>query len=330
MPGYTHHTPYGMYPGFPGIGHAPGVPLPQAGLAGMWYPPHPSAPPLFGHASTAALPKTLVHRAGGSPIASVASPSTDEGLVIADSLDTVGRAATSPPAGGRGVVPAPAVSPTVAAEPRHPTGRAQRTAPATSALAAAGANELATPSTPCKPIHHSPPFYEDWGRDALKADLRRRAKSVSGELRYGPGDQDVNTSLSNSKLADSEPLYAWDKWIEEQGLDPEWTMSPMCTPLPKRLAREAAAENADNAEGKVDRRNLIRTSDSARLVAICFSEDFYQRICKSEQPTEDRNHHDKRQLRDKQPLWRDIAAAFMPKVWTSDGVILANPTSHEG
>lgn len=198
---------------------------------------------------------------------------------------------------------------------------------ATVPVPASGAARPVSSSTLPTAIRDSPPRYEYWPNDALRKEFRRRTNTTRGDVRYGPGENDVNSSLSNAKHGDMvAQMYARDKWVADEGLEPEWLMAPPCPPGRRRRSRVAK----ENLQGEGEKNCLFRQNDAARLIAICFSDDFYERVCKSEQPTTDRNAHDPKQLGGDQPLWREIAAAFAQRGWRSNGIGLGNPVSHEG
>lgn len=175
-------------------------------------------------------------------------------------------------------------------------------------------------------------MYEDWALQRLKGDFKRRAEAnKQAGYRYGSGDDDVNTSISNSKRADIvKQLTSRDKWIESQGLEAEWKMSPLCTPIHKRAAREAKEKEKEDDDQTKARQHALRAPDAARLVAIVFSEVYYEAVCNSEQPAKDRNVDDKKEHGGKGSLWKSIGVSFATRGWESNGVKLANPVSHEG
>lgn len=175
-------------------------------------------------------------------------------------------------------------------------------------------------------------MYEDWPLHGLKGDFRRRAEAnKKAGFRYGSGDDDVNTSISKTKRADIvKQLKSRDAWMEKQGYEPEWTMSTLCTPIHKRVAREAKEKEKEDADQAKARQHALCAPDAANLVSIAFSEHYYEEMCNSEQPAKDRNLDDKKEHGAKGPLWRRMGVSFATRGWERNGVKLANPVSHEG
>lgn len=185
------------------------------------------------------------------------------------------------------------------------------------------------PQSPPKKLRSSKPDYADWGNSDLRAEIRRRSGKASGAVRFGPEDGDVTTKLSTARR--DELLYIVDKmdtWAAAKGEDPPWLYAPPYTPPSKREKRKREAQDVEVEGEKEEKANYTTPSDTARLIAICFSEDFYKEVCRSNQTSKDRNDHDLKRVGKKSQLWVRIAHAFVKKDFKIDGVLPSNPVSH--
>lgn len=166
----------------------------------------------------------------------------------------------------------------------------------------------------------------------MRAEIRRRSGKTSGLVKFGSGEDDVTKTLSTARREELlNILEKMDKWDVDEGRGPAWADAPAYTPPAKREKRKREGQDTevDSKKDGKERANDATPADSARLIAVCFSEEFYEDVCRSRQTSKDRNDHDLKRVGNKSSPWVRIARAFVGKDFKmDDGGTPSNSVSH--
>lgn len=206
----------------------------------------------------------------------------------------------------------------------------------TSSGGVAGHGEKFQPGAPpagLDKLRTKPPSYErDYDKGQLCGEFVRRAGKIRPVL-FGPGVKDKVTrpsKLTKKKAAAS--LRKWDEWNADQGGEKWFESTTLQTPekSKKGKGKQKAADGSsgEEEEPSLDRR---RASDLPRLIAIVFSDQHWESICRSEQGSNNRSANKKESnlLKDRHPVWRKVAVSYLDPSWEDQGSLPSHPVDHE-
>ncbi|CAN0239485.1 unnamed protein product [Scytosiphon promiscuus] len=180
-------------------------------------------------------------------------------------------------------------------------------------------------------LRENPPKYDrDYDMNELHAEFMRRAGKTRPVI-YGPKEAHQISRLSKlTKKQAATYLRTWDEWNTEEGGEMWFKSSSLVTPEKnsgKGKRKGRGDSSGDEEEPPLDRR---RPSDLPRLIAIVFSAEFWEGICRSEQGSNNRssNKRESNLLKDRHPIWRKVAAAYLDPGWKDQGSLPSHPVDH--
>ena len=143
-------------------------------------------------------------------------------------------------------------------------------------------------------LRSSQPKYENWSSKDLQQEIKRCKHASEEELnrigfRYGPEREDrLTLVLTSDKLLLVMALERRDEHVESLGQHTEWSFAPRVTPTKKRPRQETSScpsdreQNCDEPSSARDKVARFDANDTARVVGILMSDQFFDSIIHSE------------------------------------------------